>query len=174
MAHIKKAKIIKLTKEPSNLYAFLNSCEDHLRGEPGVFEFFLKNKTPEKPEASLVRILKLREKESAAIAAGKLTRAQEAASSTSFASDPLMASFYQQELTRANKFYDDFCRACYTFLGELSNGHCVDREIWNHLQSNSNWKIWNEAYPPNLYEICRTLATVQETQYLFGSGATRC
>ena len=55
-----RATIIKLTKVPPNLRAFLNSCEDHLRSDYGVYDFFVNGARQETTKEAYERITRAR------------------------------------------------------------------------------------------------------------------
>ena len=51
-----RASIVMLVKKTRNLSAFLSSCEDHLRIDYGVYDFFANGRVLENPEMAYDRL----------------------------------------------------------------------------------------------------------------------
>ena len=147
----KRAKIVKLVKSPvPNLPAFLNSCEDYLRGDPGVFDYLIKNKIPERPSVALERISATRARFTETTgSSGSRTRASASAAASVeavFASaDPMLSTYFANELTRATKLYDEWVKDCLEFLEFLVSGHYMEDALLVKLKTHASFKTWTEV-----------------------------
>ena len=113
-----RATITKLTKVPPNLPAFLNSCEDHLRSDYGVYDFFVHGTKQESTEKAYDRIARAR-----AISI-ETVKARNADNDTSF-----VEHYFNQEFQRASKTYEEWVRGCKYFAGQLFNGRSLELEL---------------------------------------------
>jgi len=64
-----------------------------------------------------------------------------------------MAMWYQSEINRLQRNYEEWCQACANFLTQLKNPAVVDREIMHIVQAHPDWRKWSEARPPDLHNI---------------------
>jgi elongation factor P hydroxylase len=100
---IKRPEIVKLARTPyTNYEAFLASVEDWLMPDEGVFEFFVSGRVLETPLEAVRKLMSDRESSSSSSSSsstGVTTR--------SMTMDPLLSMYYQSEINKIQKKYED-------------------------------------------------------------------
>jgi len=144
-----RATIIKLTKVPPNLPAFLNSCEDHLRSDYGVFEFFVQGVKQESTEKAYERITLAR------TIAIETCRARAVDNDTTFTEH-----YFNQEFLRASKTYEEWVKGCKYFAGQLFNGRSMELVLSLKLKTHPEFKEWMGTNPPDIHAIFKQLNTL--------------
>jgi hypothetical protein len=136
--------IVKLVRTPySNYEAFLASVETWLTPDNGVFDFMISGTPLELPIEAVKRLMADREPSAPS---GVSTR-------SSSNMDPLLHMYYQSEINKIQKKYEDWVQGCMNFLTQLKSSHVVDREILDTVQTHPQWRDWSEARPPDLHSI---------------------
>jgi hypothetical protein len=157
---IKRPEIVKLARTPyTNYEAFLASVEDWLMPDEGVFEFFVSGRVLETPLEAVRKLMSDRESSSSSSSSTGVT-------TRSMTMDPLLSMYYQSEINKIQKKYEDWIQACTNFLMHLKSPQVVDREIMESVQTHAQWREWSEARPPNLHSIAVQLLSA-------ASGAVR-